>query len=241
MNLNSNWKLYYFIDSSIEINNVSDLETKEIPCINATVPGNVELDLSAAGVLPEDLFKGMNSKLTWEYEKYEWWYTRDFVPNSPKAGQKVVLCFHAVDTIADYYLNGEIIGHSENMFIEHKFDVTDKLLYGQTNTLHVNIKSPRAFMKSQRVEPIEYLNGSKGNSIQLIRKADHSFGWDIMPRIVSAGIWRDVELEYVDDIHFRFVYFSVNEHFGDRHTRTKRANQNDFFNQNDFSNAKATT
>ena len=214
MNLNSNWKLYYFIDSSIEINNVSELETKEIPCINATVPGNVELDLSAAGVLPEDLFKGMNSKLTWEYEKYEWWYTRDFVPDSPKAGQRVVLCFHAVDTIADYYLNGEKIGHSENMFIEHKFDVTDKLLYGQTNTLHVNIKSPRAFMKSQRVEPIEYLNGSKGNSIQLIRKADHSFGWDIMPRIVSAGIWRDVELEYVDDVHFRFVYFSVNELWG---------------------------
>src|SRR5690606_17156327 len=27
-----------------------------------------------------------------------------------------------------------------------------------------------------------------------IRKAAHMFGWDIMPRAVSAGLWRPVEL-----------------------------------------------
>ena len=218
MLLNGKWKLYYFVDSSIPIGDVSELESKGVPCIDATVPGNVELDLSDAGILPKDLYKGMNINTTCEYEKYEWWYTRDFRPQNPKAGQRVMLEFHAVDCIAEYYLNGEKIGHSENMFIEHKFDVTDKLLYNRNNTLHVNIKSPLAFMKKQRVEPIEYINGGKGNSIQLIRKADHSFGWDIMPRAVSAGIWRDVELCYIDEARFRFVYFSVNELWGNTAT-----------------------
>ena len=218
MDLNGNWKLYYFVDSSIEIHDVTELENKNIPCIDATVPGNVELDISAAGILPEDLYKGMNSNLTWEYEKYEWWYTRNFVPDVPSENQNVFLKFNAVDCIADYYLNGVLIGHSENMFIEHQFDVTDKLIYGKQNTIHVNIKSPRAWMRKQRVEPVEFLNGSRGNCIQLIRKADHSFGWDIMPRIVSAGIWRDVELVYQDDVHFRFVYFSVKELWGNTAT-----------------------
>ena len=149
MNLNGNWKLYYFVDSNIEINDVFDLETQNIPCIDAAVPGNVELDLSAAGILPADLYKGMNSNLTWEYEKYEWWYTRNFVPDAPSENQTVFLKFNAVDCIADYYLNGALIGHSENMFIEHQFDVTDKLIYGQENTIHVNIKSPRAWMKTR--------------------------------------------------------------------------------------------
>jgi beta-mannosidase len=31
----------------------------------------------------------------------------------------------------------------------------------------------------------------------LIRKAPHMWGWDIMPRLVSAGIWRSVRLESV--------------------------------------------
>lgn len=214
MNLNGNWKLYYFIDSTIEINDVSELESKFVPNIPCVVPGNVELDLQKAGKLPDDLYKGMNITLTEEYEKYEWWYTRNFIPEIPKDKQSVILNFHAVDCIADYYLNGEKIGHSENMFIEHKFDVTDKLLYNQTNTLHVNIKSPRAFMKKQRVEPVEFINGSQGNTIQLIRKADHSFGWDIMPRAVSAGIWRDVELEYINETHLHYAYFSVAELWG---------------------------
>ena len=32
------------------------------------------------------------------------------------------------------------------------------------------------------------------NEICYLRKAPHCFGWDIMPRLVSAGIWRDVSI-----------------------------------------------
>ena len=29
-----------------------------------------------------------------------------------------------------------------------------------------------------------------------VRRAPHMYGWDIMPRMVSAGIWRPVKLRY---------------------------------------------
>ena len=40
-----------------------------------------------------------------------------------------------------------------------------------------------------------------------IRKAAHSFGWDIMPRVVTSGLWKDVEIreekqEYIIDTYF---------------------------------------
>lgn len=31
----------------------------------------------------------------------------------------------------------------------------------------------------------------------MLRKAPYMYGWDIMPRIVSAGLWKSVEVEYL--------------------------------------------
>ena len=59
-NLNGRWKLYWFPDSSRQVAEPEKLCEMDIPSAECTVPGNVELDLSAAGVLPKDLFRGMN-------------------------------------------------------------------------------------------------------------------------------------------------------------------------------------
>ena len=48
-----------------------------VDTIVAHVPGNVELDLQAAGILPEPFYADNIRKLR-PYEFYEWWYTRDF-------------------------------------------------------------------------------------------------------------------------------------------------------------------
>ena len=55
MQLNGTWKLYYYPAYEQKINTVDQLKIANIPVIPATVPGNVELDLSKAGVLPKDL------------------------------------------------------------------------------------------------------------------------------------------------------------------------------------------
>jgi beta-mannosidase len=40
-----------------------------------------------------------------------------------------------------------------------------------------------------------------------IRRAPHTYGWDIMPRAVTSGIWREVRLEVRDEISFSQAFF----------------------------------
>lgn len=211
MDLNGNWKLYYAPQGENRLSSVFDLEKSGIPSVDATVPGNVELDLSAAGILPEDLFKGMNILEAEKYENYEWWYEKTFsAPAAPDNEHKVILHFGAVDCIADYYLNGEKIGESDNMFISQDFDVTDKVKYGEENTLHVHIASAVLKGASEDIEPNMALQSWHATTVSLnVRRAPHSYGWDIMPRAVSAGIWRPVELQYKKKYDFRYLYFNI--------------------------------
>ena len=211
MKLNGNWNLYYYPCYEKEIKTVDELKSSGLEPISATVPGNVELDLSRAGVLPEDLFKGMNILQAEKYETYEWWYEREFIPTEkPTENEKAVLHFGAVDCYADYFLNGVKIGESENMFLENEFDVTDKLKYGEKNTLHVHIYSAVVKSSEYKVEPntLAYTWGASKESVNT-RKAPHSYGWDIMPRAVSAGIWRDVELKIESIYKFKYMYFAT--------------------------------
>ncbi len=211
MILNGTWKLYYAPVGTTKIGDVSTLSTAGIPAVPCTVPGNVELDLSAAGILPEDLFKGENILEAEKYETYEWWYETAFTPPSrPDNDHKLVLRFGAVDCYADYYLNGKLIGTSDNMFISQEFDVTDLVDYGTENTLVVHIDSAVVRGAKFDMEPnLCAFTWHQPLTNLYTRKASHSYGWDIMPRAISAGIWRDVTLTEKPKYDFRYIYFNM--------------------------------
>ena len=88
--------------------------------LDANVPGCVQLDLSNAKYLPDDLYMGENILETEKYEHWQWWYERSFI--APKNRENVFLVFEGVDCIAHYYLNGKKVGDSENMLIAHEFE-----------------------------------------------------------------------------------------------------------------------
>jgi beta-mannosidase len=172
--------------------------------IPATVPGNVEIDLMKAGELP-DLYFGANIFAARPYEFHEWTYETVFETPAACAGRRVELVFHGVDCIATYILNGEELGRSDNMFIAHAFDVAGRLAPGGSNRLQVKIASA---VNHARNFPYDPSITSWANMESLhVRKAAHMYGWDIMPRLVSAGIWRPVELAVHDateitDLHY---------------------------------------
>ena len=171
--------------------------------LDATVPGCVQLDLSAAGYLPDDLNMGVNICQTEKYEGYEWWYERSFT--APDERKNVFLVFEGVDCVAEYFLNGEKFGQSENMFIAHEFDISSLLRDGE-NTLTVHIKSPVIYANEFDIPVKHYLNWGRDAANTNIRKAPHSYGWDIMPRAVTSGLWREVRLEIRDKIYFSELY-----------------------------------
>lgn len=174
---------------------VRTLAIPEHNTVEATVPGNCELDLVRAGVLPE-LEKGMNVLKAVPYEGYQWLYTRTFSAKacSGEHGERATLVFEGIDTLADIFLNGEKLGESANMLIARRFDVTGKLREGE-NMVQVLIRSIRCEAQYQTVGELGHSMGG-GADGEPFRKAGHMGGWDIFPQLYCAGLWRGVRLEY---------------------------------------------
>ncbi|MBR2353596.1 MAG: hypothetical protein IKA76_03745 [Clostridia bacterium] len=179
---------------------------EEDPLLNlsATVPGCVQLDLSREGYLPADLYMGENILETERFEDYEWWYERSFT--APAEKKNVFLVFEGVDCLAEYFLNGVKIGESDNMFIAHEFCLDGYLKEGE-NTLTVHLRS--ALVEAQDKDyTLKMLTDSHGRyEKRYLRKPNHSYGWDIMPRAVTAGLWREVRLEVRDAIYPTQTFF----------------------------------
>lgn len=170
--------------------------------IDAEVPGVAQLDLQRAGIEPDAMI-GDNVYRYRKYEHYQWMYSRTFATPKLETGQRAVLNLRGVDTLADVFVNGVLVGSPENMFIEHEYDITPLLKKFGANTLEIIIRSPVIESKkyaniigSGTVERTEYLN---------IRKAPSSFGWDIHPRIITAGLWRSATLDIRNEVHIEDV------------------------------------
>ena len=162
----------------------------------AVVPGNLELDLQRNGVIG-DPFVGMGIvPLRWLERAYAY-YLRTF--HAPvRAGRSPVLVFEGLDCDARIFLNGQLVARTANMLIEHHIPVGDALIDGGENILVVELApiGARAQDGLDRYAPGLQAEGGGYESL-FVRKAPHAFGWDIMPRALSAGIWRDVTLRYL--------------------------------------------
>ena len=193
LSLNGEWRLDYWPqpdDGAVRVATApADAKT-----VTAKVPGNCELDLVRVGVLPAPEI-GLNILQFRPYEGYQWLYTRTFARPELKKGERALLRFDGIDTLADVFLNGEKIGETANMLIAHSFDVTKRLRDGE-NTVQVLIRS--AAIEAQFAEPGEIgfsMGGGCGRDGETFRKAGHMGGWDIFPRAFVAGLWRGVSLE----------------------------------------------
>ena len=208
ISLNGKWTLYFRKQDKSESYLLTEEIKKQMSVILATVPGNVELDLMEEGVLPKDIYMGENILEVQKYEEYEWWYETAF--DTPKGlnHEKVTLCFEGVDTIAEYLLNGEIIGQSRNMFIPIELDVTDKLKTEGENLLQVHLYSVMKEAFDRECPMYSLMNGWDQNFDSVnVRKAAHNFGWDIMPRAVTSGLWKEVYLHVQEKVEVGQLYY----------------------------------
>ncbi len=199
IDLNGKWELYLAPHAQVrntdihynEVLNPEKLpENTDFIKIDAEVPGNFELDMQRAGLLP-DLFMGTNTLLCQQYENRHLWYVKEFTLQKLPEGD-AFLRFQGVDTFADIYLNDDYIDFSDNMLIEHEYLVNEYLKIG-TNKIIVHIH-PTA-IEAREYEENALAVGLPYNEDSLhVRKAPYMFGWDIMPRTVSGGLWRGVSL-----------------------------------------------
>ena len=214
VSLNGNWQLYYYpehektgTDGNLP-QTPAEMHALNLTAINATVPGNVEIDLVAAGLEKEPYF-GLNTLDYRKYEFYSWWFERKFDVPASYAGKDIIIRFDGLDTFATIFINGQQAGSADNMMIPHEFDITAYCKPGETNTISVYIESAvnkaRAMDFPVGVRTWEPLSDEHA----AIRKPAHSFGWDISARLVSAGLWRDVTIFPREKTYIKEVYYSV--------------------------------
>nr|WP_309399445.1 hypothetical protein [Cerasicoccus maritimus] len=92
-------------------------------------------------------------------------------------------------------MNGHEIAQTDNMYIAYRWDIKKQLKEG-VNTVRIGFASALDCIRNNRtnfVPPVDHLDPI-GNSVR-IRKQPCQFGWDWGPRLVTAGIWRDIRLE----------------------------------------------
>ena len=192
LDLRGAWSFAYSLEpAGGEYRSLPDLIQAGLPLYRATVPGNLELDLQAAGIIGEP-FYGMNIAGLSAYERAHVWLSRRFRAEG-RPGSTAELVFEGLDCCAEVYLDGVLLGMADNMLIAHTFRL-DGLLPGEHELL-VHIRP--AVEEARRYPYPPSLSALQSNYESLyVRKAAHMYGWDIMPRAVSAGIWRPVSIRY---------------------------------------------
>ncbi len=181
------WSLMYAENREIKNKafptSIKEIEALSYPKIKAQVPGNFELDMYRVGLIP-DPFCSENVWALQKLENLHLFYYRTF----EYSGEEPIIHFEGLDTVCDIYINGEFAAHTENMLISHEFPIN---LKNGTNEIVIHI-TPAVIHARNYDYPVAVRFFRYNEESAYIRKAPHMYGWDIMPRAVSGGIWRPV-------------------------------------------------
>ena len=163
--------------------------------LDATVPGDVHLDLMRQGLL-DDPYVGINIfKARW-VEECVWHYRRTFDAPEQALTGKASLIFKGLDLTSIIYLNGREVARHNNAFNACVVDVTG-LLKPHDNELLVRIESGLFDVCDRQVRDTVTATGSMDFLLHKrvwMRKPQSHTEWDWSPRLLNVGINGDVLL-----------------------------------------------
>lgn len=164
--------------------------------INADVPGEVHLDLLAAGRIADPYHRLNHLACRW-VEDQVWIFRRTFTADHALDAAQVQLIFERLDGPAVIHLNGQEVGRHANSFRPCRIDVTGKLRQGQ-NLLIVELESGLHHVAELEVGGFDVGLESQLSKRHWLRQPQCSFGWDWTTRLLNIGISAPVRLEWFD-------------------------------------------
>ena len=170
----------------------------------AKVPGCNFLDLMDSGLIEDPFVKDNESKCDWVAKK-DWTYSREFeVQKEALERDEVYLVFKQLDTIADVYVNGNLVGKANNCHIAYEWEIKNLLQEGK-NSIQVDFFSPVEYVLAKQAKE-QCPNNSNGlTGIPHIRKPQCHFGWDWGPVLTPSGISGDIYLDCRNKVTFQDV------------------------------------
>ena len=113
-----------------------------------------------------------------------------------------MMVFEGIDTYSTIKLNTHEILKTKNAFVEYGISVKTHLKIGQ-NLLEVEINPTKTFDdigQSRDRMPFAYAH---------TRKAGYQYSWDWAPFMNTLGIWKDVYLEFFDQVKIDYVWIQL--------------------------------
>ncbi|KAL8383696.1 hypothetical protein RB595_010749 [Gaeumannomyces hyphopodioides] len=163
------------------------------------LPTEIHLDLFKNGIIPDPHLDFNELAVRWVADR-QWTYRCRF--DAPP-GATTDLVLEGLDTFAAVSLNGDEILVSDNMFVEHRIDVTRKLRPSTSpseeaaNELIITFDSARKRgLQLVKEHPehrfiVHQTEISRGP----VRKAQYQWGWDWGPILQTCGPWKPIKLE----------------------------------------------
>ncbi len=154
--------------------------------IPARVPGTAAAALHDAGL--------WQTGDRYDFDAEDWWFRTSFDAQPAAPGEEVRLCLDGIATVAEVYLNGELVLESDSMFAAHALDVAERLR--DSNELAIRCRAlgpllgvrrrPRARWRTRLV--------ADGN-LRFFRTMLLGRLPGIAPGPAAVGPWRAVRLE----------------------------------------------
>ncbi|MDF2595990.1 MAG: beta-mannosidase, partial [Clostridia bacterium] len=210
--LAENWQLKAYDEEYIPELKLKDFDLAEAGWIPVQVPGDVHSALMKAGIIEDPFYSTNAEKCRWVEDKI-WVYRNQFVWSKELPEDETMeLVLNGLDTFAWVYLNGQLIARHDNMFIPLKVDITALINLG-INELVIRFDSTIAVTQRKDYSKMWF---SYSRNRVWVRKAQMNFRWDWGPRLITAGIWKDVHIfchktPSIADIYFKTTNLTTDQ------------------------------
>jgi beta-mannosidase len=155
---------------------------KDAAWLSALVPGTVAASLAAAG--------RWNLSQPLDADDHDWWFRTTF---PAPTNHPCHLCFDGLATLAEIWLNGQLLLTTDNMFRRYRLDVASHLQ--PENQLVLGFRSLTHGLQQKRPRPRWKTNLVAHQQLRWQRTTllGRIPGWS--PLVPPVGPWRDVRLE----------------------------------------------
>lgn len=161
--------------------------------VECRVPGTVFGTYIENGSMPDPYYRE-NELVAVQLADNDFEYRKPiFLEESQLSTDRLLLVFEGIDTLADVYLDGQLLGCTCNMHTRYEFDMPDTVRAGE-HELKVVIHSPVQYIRRENEKVYTGGSGDAMEGYPHLRKSHCMFGWDWGLRLPDSGIFRSVYL-----------------------------------------------
>lgn len=180
----------------------SDYLTQDVKSL---VPGSIYTTLLEHKMIP-DPFDQDNETIALNVMEHDFAFHKSFILGKDDFTSTMNLVLEGIDTLANIYLNKELVLSTDDMHRTWKVDILKYLQVG-VNHITVEILSPLKYIREKEASAKNKLFGVKDavKGYMYLRKGSSMFGWDWGPQLPDGGIHRKIYIDCYEEMAIKDV------------------------------------